>query len=114
MDLVPVPFGWCRAVVTDRDGKEVEHQVRVGDLHVGADETAGLEVVGDSRTATEQPLKSDNRGPPPCEHRRERNRLFTRVLDVDLQMILKVLTHSREMDAWPDACSFEIVTVADA
>src|SRR5690625_5759501 len=78
MDLVPVPFGWCRAVVTDRDGKEVEHQVRVGDLLVGADETAGLEVVGDSRTATEQPLKSNNRGAPPCEHRRERNRLLDR------------------------------------
>ena len=51
-----------RAVVADRQRQEVEHQVRVGDLVVAADEAAGLEVVrGAGAAAEQQPLEPDLR-----------------------------------------------------
>ena len=50
------------AVVADRQRQEVEHQVRVGDLVVAADEAARLEVVRRAWAAAEQqPLEADLR-----------------------------------------------------
>ena len=47
--LVAVAARGCGPVVADRERQEVEHQVRIGDVLVAADEAAGLEVVRRAR-----------------------------------------------------------------
>ena len=97
MHLVAVPLR-RRAVVADRDREEVEHQVRVGDLVVRADEAAGLEVVRRARPAPEeQPSETDGRSVALPEGGRDRDRQLRRVLDVDLEVVLQVLADGRQV-----------------
>ena len=93
-----------RAVVADRDREEVVHQVRVGDLVVGAHEAARLEVVRRARPAlAQQPLEPDLRARLHREVRRHRHRLRGGVLDVDLEMVLQVLPHAGQVGHDADA-----------
>ena len=98
MHLVAVTAGGRRAVVADRDGQEVEHQVRIRDLVVAADEPARLEVV--RRTgpgAEEQPLEPDPGPVAPLHRRRHRDGLLGPVLDVDLEVVLQVLADAGQV-----------------
>ena len=102
--LVPVPARRGRPVVADRHRQEVEHQVRVPDLVVAPGEPAALEVVGrPGPAAAKQPPRA-HRGPvAPLQRRRHRDRLLARVLDIDLQVVLQVLAHPRQVGHHVDA-----------
>ncbi len=99
MDLVSVALRAGRPVVPDGQRQEMEHQVRVGDVVVAADEPAALEVVGRPRTRPqEQPLRPDERPSPSLRGRRlHRDRLQAAVLDVHLEVILQVLADSGQI-----------------
>ena len=115
MHLVAVPAGGRRAVVADRDGQEVEHQVRVRDVVVAADEAARLEVVRRAGArAEEQPPEPDPGPVAPLHRRRHRDRLLRAVLDVDLEVILQVLADARQVVDDVDAERLELAGVADA
>ena len=114
MDLVAVPLR-RGAVVADRERQEVEHQVRVGDLVIAADETARLEVVGRARAAAaQQPLEPDQRAVAPLHRRRHRDRLLGRVLDVDLEVVLEVRADTGQVGDDVDPELPQILGVADA
>ena len=62
MHLVAVTTGRRSAVVANRQGQEVEHEIRVRDLVVAADEAARLKMIGGGRpTPEEEPLKANPR-----------------------------------------------------
>src|SRR5208283_415274 len=90
--------GRCRAVIPDRDRKKMEHQIRVRDALVATRESSDLEVVRRARAAPEEePLGADPGPIPPFQRRRDRHRLRARVLDVDLEMVLQVLTDAGKL-----------------
>ena len=104
-----------RAVVADRDRQEVEHQVRVGDVVVGADEAARLEVVGRTRAGLAQdPLRPDARPPLHREVGRHGDGLRARVLHVDLEVVLQVLPHAGQVGDDADPVRAQLVRRADA
>ena len=108
--LVAVAGRGRRAVVAHRDGQEVEHQVRVVDVVVAADEATGLEVVGRAGAAARKSHCAPIPGAAPFgQVRLHRHRLRARVLDVDLQVILEVLADARAgraTTAMPSAAQF--------
>ena len=98
MYLVAVLVGRLRPVVADRERKEVEHEVRVRDVLVRADEAPGLEVIRRARPAAEeQPARADLRASPLLQRGLHRDRLRGGVLDVDLEMVLQVLANRRQV-----------------
>ena len=98
MHLVTVTTSGRGAVVTHGNRQEVVHQVRPLDVVIAACESATLEGVRGTRTRTqEQPLSTDKRTTPQFQLWIERNRLLTTVLDVNLKMVLEILTHTREV-----------------
>ena len=111
--LVAVPTRGRGAVVADRNRKEVEHQVRVGDLVVRADEAAALEVVRRARAAAEEPLQPDPRALPLLQRRLHGDRLLAAVLDVDLEVVLEVLADAGEVVHHVHAERLELARVAD-
>ena len=93
----------------------MEHEVRVGDLVVAADEPARLEVVRRAGPgAEEEPLEADERLPVPLQRRRDRDGLLGAVLDVDLEVVLQVLADAREVVDDVDPERLELARVADA
>ncbi len=113
--LVAVPAGRGRAVVADRDGQEVEHQVGVGHVVVAPDEAPGLEVVGrPGPAARKQPPGADHRPVAPLQRRGHRDRQLGRVLDVHLQVVLQVLAHPGQVGDHVDAVRGQVGGVADA
>ncbi|MCY1224890.1 hypothetical protein D9M72_370670 [compost metagenome] len=103
------------AVVPHGDGEEVEHQVGVRHLIVGADEPAALEVVGGRGTlAAQEPLEADERVAPQVKVRLHGHRLGAGVLDVDLEVVLQVLAHAGQVDHRLDAERLEVGGVPDA
>ena len=113
--LVPVPRWGLRAVVADRDGQEVEHQVRVDHVVVAAGEATALEVVGGTRPRPpEQPLRADHGAVAPFERGRDRDRQLRAVLDVHLQVVLQVLAHAGQVGDHVDAERGELRGGADA
>jgi len=97
MDLVAVAVARRRAVVADGQRQEVEHEVGVGHVRVGADEAAALEVVGGSGPPPGQPLHADPGPAPQAQGRLHRHRPAGGVLDVHLEMILEVLADPRQV-----------------
>ena len=62
MKLEAVPLGRRRAVIADRDGKEMILDVGIGNTGRRADETKGLKLVrGAETTLEEQPFRADPR-----------------------------------------------------
>ena len=115
MHLVPVPGWGLRAVVTDRDGQEVEHQVRVDHVVVAAGEAASLEVVGGAGAGPpEQPLRADHGTVAPLQRGRDRHRQLRAVLDVHLQVVLQVLAHAGQVGDHVDAELGKLAGAADA
>ena len=102
------------AVVADRERQEVEHQVRVGDVVVAADEAAGLEVVRRARAAPEeQPLEADPRLAPSASAGCIETGCVP-VLDVDLEVVLEVLADAGQVVDDRDAERQQLRRVADA
>ncbi len=113
--LVSVTTGGGAAVVANCDRQEVEHQIRIGRFFVAAYEPASLEVVGGTEaSAAEQPLRTDDRPPPPGETRRDGNRLLGGVLDVDLEVILEVIANARKVRDGLDAQGLQLGGVSHA
>ena len=107
--LVAVLGGRPGAVVPDGDRQEVEHQVRVVDVVVAADEPAGLEVVGrPDAAAQEQPLGADARLVAVLEPGADRDRLLGGVLDVDLEVVLEVAADPGQVGDDRDAEPLEV------
>ena len=115
MHLVAVLRRGPRSVVADRQREEVEHEIRVGDLVVRADEASRLEVIRRAGPAAqEEPARADLRPPPLLQRRLHRHRLRRCVLDVDLEVILEVLADGREIVDDVDAEWLELARIADA
>jgi hypothetical protein len=113
--LVAVIAGRGRAVVADGDGKEMEHEVRVGHLLVAAHEAAGFKMVGGSVSFPQkEPLGADAGAVAPLEGGRDGHGLGAGVLDIDLQMILEVLPHPRNVCDHVDSEGAELGGIADA
>ena len=113
--LVAVALGGHAAVVADRDRQEVEHQVGVVDVVVAAGEATALEVVGGAEpAAVEEPLVADAGTLVPPQARRDGDRLLGGVLDVDLEVVLEVLTDAGQVVDQVDAEAGKVVLVADA
>src|SRR5207342_3913675 len=116
VDLVAMTRGTGRAVVADGQRQEMEHQVRVGDLVVAPGEAAALEVVRRTRAAAEeQPLEPDPRPTPLVDRRRlHRHRLGGGVLDVDLEVVLEMVTDAGQVLDDVDPEGGQLGRVADA
>ena len=85
------------AVVADRQWQEVELQIRMTGVLHHAHETAGLEMRGRAGTpAIEQPAQTDPEPVPGPEQGIQRHRTASRVLHVDLEMILQMPTDVRQ------------------
>ncbi len=109
MHLVPVLGVRLLAVVAHGHRQEMEHQVRVGHILVGADEPAALEVVRGSRAlASQQPLQADERIAPQVQVGLHGHRLGAGVLDVDLQVVLQVLADAGKVDHGVDSEGVEV------
>ena len=115
MHLVAVAAGGLRAVVADGERQEVEHQVRVQDVVVGAGEAAALEVVRRARAAAQhEPLQEDAGAVAIEQRRRDRDGLRGGVLDVDLEVVLQVLADAGQVVDDVDPETAERPRVADA
>ena len=104
------------AVIAHRHGQEVEHQVRVGLILVGAHETAALKVRGSHwALLRQQPLQAHKRPTPLIQVRLGGSGgLGGLVLDVDLEVVLQVLTHAWQVLDHIDAVLFQDLAVAHA
>ncbi len=93
----------------------MEHQVRVGDVVVRADEPARLEVVRRARAAAqEQPLRADERALPLLQRGLHRHGLRAQVLDVHLEVVLEVLADTGQIGDDRHAERLELARGADA
>ncbi|CCJ88366.1 protein of unknown function DUF140 [Cronobacter turicensis 564] len=96
--LETVRFDGVRAVVVNRHRQKVVLNVRPGERFAAADKPAALKVVaGADTSAVKQPLRADFRLVPPFQRRIERHRLFALVLQIHLQVILKILADARQI-----------------
>ncbi len=92
----------------------MEHQVRVADLIVAAQEAAALEVVGRPwPAAQEEPPGADGRPVTPFQRRRDRDRELGPELHVDLQVILQVLADAGQVGDHVDAGRGQVVRGTD-
>ena len=115
VDLVPVIARGRRAVVPDGERQEVEHEVGVGNILVAPGEPATLEVIGrPGAAAEEQPLESDPGPAPLLERGLHRHWLPGAVLDVDLEVVLEVLTNARKIVHDVDPERSQLIGVAHA
>ena len=72
--------------------------VRPAKCFAAANKSARFKMVaGADASTTKQPFSADLRLIPPLQSRVERDRFFTRILQVHFQMILQVLTDARQM-----------------
>src|SRR5579863_1741275 len=86
----------------------MEHEIGIGDLVVAADKPAGFEMVrGPGSGAAEEPARADQRPVPPPEGGSHRDRLPAGVLDIDLEMVLEVLSYTGKTRDDADAESLE-------
>ncbi len=86
------------AVVVNRHRQEVVLNVRPFERFAGANKTTGFKLVARADTCTEEhPLGTDGRLVPPLQRRIQRHRLGAGVLQVHLQVILKVLANARQV-----------------
>src|SRR3982074_1388749 len=89
--------------------------VRVAYAGAGADEAAGLEVIaGPEAVLGEEPARADERAAHDRYLRIEGDRLAAGDLEVELQVILQVLAHTRQFAHHADAVGGEFGFRADA
>src|SRR6476620_11575926 len=110
VDLVAMALGARGPVVADRERQEVEHEVRVRNLIVRADEATSLEVVRRTGpTPQEEPLGADEWAAPELRRRRlHRDRLQALVLDVHLEVVLEVAAYAGNVGDDVDPESLEV------
>ena len=104
--LVAVAAGRGGPVVADRDGQEVEHQVRVARpcRWTGRTRRASKWLVAAGPDVAQRTTRSATPGPvAPLERGRDRHRQLGPVLDVHLQVVLHVLADPRQVGHDGDA-----------
>ena len=112
MDLVGLQEGSLAAVVDDLGGQEVELDVWVLHPRVTADEAPGLEVGGGGGAGpVEEPLNSHLDHPQSLLFTVETHRLGAALDDVELQVVLQVLTDSREVVEGLDTNTPQVITI---
>src|SRR4029077_10310866 len=105
----------CRAVIIHRQRQEMKLDVRVAHPGAAADEAAGLEVIaGAEAVLGEEPARADERAAHDRYLRIKRDGLAAGDLEVELQMILQVLAHTRQFAHHADAVGGELAFRADA
>ena len=72
----------------------MNHQIRVGLTRTTPNEAPRFEVIAHPRPVTGEPLQTDPWAPTSTHIGSHRDRLRAGVLNVDLQMILEIRTHS--------------------
>src|SRR5581483_1469806 len=103
VSLEPMLASERRAVIVHGHGQEVELNVRIIDARATADETTGLEVVGRAQTLLgENPTGADERLAERRHFRKERDGLLAGHLEIELQVILEVFTHPRQVVHYTD------------
>ncbi|CCK14201.1 protein of unknown function DUF140 [Cronobacter universalis NCTC 9529] len=113
--LETVRFDGVRAVVVNRHRQEVVLNVRPGELFAAADKPAAFKVVAGADTgAVKQPLRADFRLVPPFQRRVERDRLFTFVLQIHLQVILQIFADARQIMHHRNITLFQQFRITDA
>ncbi|CCK06833.1 protein of unknown function DUF140 [Cronobacter sakazakii 696] len=113
--LESVRFDGVGAVVVNRHRQEVVLNVRPGELFTAADKPAAFKVVAGADTgAVKQPLRADFRLIPPFQRRVERNRLFTFVLQIHLQVILQIFADARQIMHHRNIKLFQQFRITDA
>src|SRR5215469_13718558 len=76
----------------------MELHIRIAHPRAAANETAGLEMIAGSQpVVAQQPARADERAAPQRHVRVQRDRLTARDLKVELEVILEILTHPREI-----------------
>ncbi len=86
------------AVVGHGHRQEVILDIRVLDPRPAADESARLKVIGGPQAVLAQnPAHADERLAERIHMLVQRDRLFARHLEIKLQVVLQVLTHSRQI-----------------
>ena len=96
MALVTVLFHWIRAVIVNRYWQEMVLNIRPRKFLTAANKSACFKVVaGTNAGAAKQPLRTDFRLIPPLQGRVEGNRLFALILQIHLQVILKIFADAR-------------------
>ena len=112
MDLVGLQEGSLAAVVDDLRGKEVELDVGVSHSWVTSGEASGLQVGGGGRAGpVEEPLDSHLDHPQSLLLTVESHRLGAALHDVELQVVLQVLTDSREVVEGLDTNTSQVISV---
>ena len=104
------------AVVTHGHRQEVEHEVRVILVLIGAHEAAALEVGGSNRALVgQQPLQTHERPAPLIQVRLGGGGgLGGLILDVDLEVVLQVLAHTRQVLDDVNSVLLQNLTVTNA
>ena len=104
------------AVITHGHRQEVEHEVRVVLILIGAHEAAALEVGGSNRALVgQQPLQAHERPAPLIQVRLGgRGGLGGLILDVDLEVVLQVLAHTWQVLDDVNSVLLQNLTVTNA
>ena len=96
MGLKPMPFGCGLAIIAHRDRQEVILDIGVFDTGFGPDKGGRFKLVRRAHASFgEQPLRPDHRLREDIPMLVERDGLACRHLDVQLKMVLQVLTDTR-------------------
>ena len=100
-------------MVDDLGGQEVELYVGVGEAGVAPDEAAGLQVGGGGRAGpVEEPLEPHLDHPQSLLFTVETHWLGAALDDVELQVVLQVLSDTREVVEGLDTNTPQVMTVA--
>ena len=115
MRLETVLRSAARSIVGHGHGQEVVLEIRVANAGAAADEAAGLEMVGRPESgAREQPPRADPSLGERIHHRVERHRLTARHLEVELEVVVQVLTHPGQRMLYGDAVGLKLRRRTDA
>ena len=94
--LEAVLFHCVRAVIVNRHWQEMVLNIRPRKFLTAANKSACFKVVaGTNAGAAKQPLRTDFRLVPPLQGRVEGNRFFALILQIHLQVILKIFADAR-------------------
>ena len=112
MDLVGLQVGGLAAVVYHLGGKEVELYIGVSHAGVAPHEAAGLQVGGGGGARpVEEPLDPHLDHPQSLLLAVESDGLRAALDDVELQVVLQVLTDSREVVKGLDTNTSQVISV---
>src|SRR3989339_1387548 len=114
MDLVTVFAAGLGSVIADGQRQEMKLDIGVCHILIAPDKTAGFKMVcGSYPGSVKEPLITDKRFFPPFEGRVHGYGFFAFILNIDFQVVLQVLSNTREIVDNRDAESFELPGIPD-